>query len=103
VSLQVQGQVIRAGEGAIAHPALERPVARVLPHVTRQLVRTGKFPTALAPRADVGLLPRVRAQVGLQVARLGIRLAAARMVAGVGWQLAFESQFTFQRLLFAGQ
>ena len=81
--LHVQGEVVRAGEGPLAHLALEWPVPRVLPRVPGELVRTGKPPSASLPRAQVGLLPRVRPLMGLQVARLGIGLDAALDGAGV--------------------
>ena len=67
VSLQVQCQVVRTGERPLAHPALEGPVPRVLPHVPRQLVGSRKLPAAVLPRADVRLLAGVRPQVCLEV------------------------------------
>ena len=66
--LHVQGEVVRAGEGPLAHLALERPVSRVLPGVPGELVRPGEPPAAALPAAHVGLLARVRPLVGLQVA-----------------------------------
>lgn len=62
VSLHVQGQVVRPGEGARAHGALEGLGARVLPVVARQLVRTCEAPVAALPRAPVGLLTWRRAE-----------------------------------------
>lgn len=56
VPLHVQGQVVRSGEGARAHGALEGLSPRVLPVVARQLVRTGEAPVTVFPRAPVGLL-----------------------------------------------
>ena len=38
VPLHVQGEVVRAGEGPLAHSALERSVPCVLPEVAGQLV-----------------------------------------------------------------
>ena len=73
----MQREVVGAREGALAEAALERPVARVLAVVARQLVGAGELPSAALPRALVRLLARVRAQVRLQVRRLGVRLGAA--------------------------
>lgn len=56
VPLHVQGEVIRAGEGARADGALEGLGARVLPVVPGQLVRAGESPVAALPRAPVRLL-----------------------------------------------
>lgn len=56
VSLHVQGEVVGSGEGARADGALEGFGARVLPEVTRQLVRTSETPVAAVPRAPVRLL-----------------------------------------------
>ena len=91
VPLEVQGEVVGAGEGPLAHPALERPVPRVLPHVPRQLVGAGKLPAAVLPRADVRLLARVRPEVRLQVGGLGVALAAAGVVAGVRGKLPLQA------------
>ena len=89
--LQVQCQVVRPGEGPLAHPALERPVPGVLPHVPGQLIGAGKLPAAVLPRADVGLLAGVRPEVRLQVGGLGVALATARVLAGVRGQLPLEA------------
>lgn len=56
MSLHVQGQVVRAGETAAAHAALERLGARVLPVVARELVGSGEAPLAAVPGAGVRLL-----------------------------------------------
>lgn len=56
VALHVQRQVVGAGEAAVAHPALERLGARVLPVVAGQLVRPREPPVAALPGALVGLL-----------------------------------------------
>ena len=61
VALHVQRQVVGTREGALAQLALERPVAGVFAVVARQLVRTGKLPAAVLPRALVRLLPCNRA------------------------------------------
>lgn len=52
----MQGEVVGAGERALAQMALERPVARVFPEMTRQLIGTGEFPSASLPVAVVRLL-----------------------------------------------
>ena len=83
MALHVEGQVVRPGEGPVAHLALERPVARVLPVVPRQLVGSGEFPSAILPGALVGLLARVRPEVGLEVRRFGVGLGASFVVARV--------------------
>jgi hypothetical protein len=79
----MQRQVVRTRESSIAEFAMERLVPGVLALVPRQLVRAGKPPAAVLPRADVGLLPGVRAQVGLQVRGLGVGLPAPGLVAYV--------------------
>ena len=63
VSLQVQCQVVRTGERPLAHPALEGPVPRVLPHVPCQLVRSRKSPATVLPYTDVRLLACVCPEV----------------------------------------
>lgn len=80
VSLHVQGEVVRSGEGARADGALEGFGARVLPVMARQLVRTSKTPVAAVPRAPVGLLTRVSPEVGFQMGRLGVDLLAAWVI-----------------------
>ena len=62
----------------------------MLPLVARELVAAGEAPAAVLPLADVGLLPGVGPEVRLEVRGLGVRLAAARVVAGVGGGLALE-------------
>lgn len=52
----VQGEVVGAGEGSVAHLALEGLGAGVLAEVAGQLVRAGEAPVALIPRTAVGLL-----------------------------------------------
>ena len=74
--LHVQGKVIGPCEGPLAHPARIRPNSCVFPHVPSQLVRPRELPSAALPLANIGLLPRVRSQVRLHVARLVVRLAA---------------------------
>ena len=56
MSLEVEGQVVRPGEGPVTHPTLEGPIARVFAHVPGQLVGAGEAPVAPGPRAQVRLL-----------------------------------------------
>ena len=55
--------------------------------VPGQLVRSGEPPPATLPAAYVGLLARVGPMVGLEVAGLGVSLAAPVVVAGVDGHL----------------
>ena len=66
VAFHVEGQVITAGELALAQVALEGLGSGVLPVVTRQLVGPGKLPPATLPSAHVGLLTRVKTHVEFQ-------------------------------------
>lgn len=52
----VQGEVIRAREGAITVRALERLYSCVFPKVTGQLIRAGKLPRTAFPHALVRFL-----------------------------------------------
>lgn len=90
VPFQMERQMIRPGEGSVAHLALERPVAGVFPRMPRQLVRPREFPAAILPRADVRFLAGVRPQMSLEVGALGVGLSAARVVAGVTRGLPFD-------------
>ena len=81
--------MVGPGEGAFAEAALERPVARVFPVVPRQLVGPGEFPSAALPSALVGLLARVRPEVGLEVRGFRVRLGASGEGAEVGGDLLF--------------
>ena len=62
----------------------------MFPLMSGELVRPGEPPPAVFPLADVGLLPGVGPQVSLEVAGLGVGLAAPRVVAGVGRTLPLE-------------
>jgi len=55
----------------------------MLPVMPSQLIRSGKSPAAAFPAAEVRLLTRVRPQVRLEVARLGVRLVACLVAARV--------------------
>ena len=59
----------------------------MLPLVPGELVTAGEPPAAVLPLADVGLLPRVGAEVRLQVRGLGVGLPAARVVTRVARRL----------------
>lgn len=61
--LHVQGQVVRAGEAAVAHPTLERLGPGVLPVVACQLVRAREPPVTAFPGAFVRLLTSMSPQV----------------------------------------
>ena len=78
--LQVQRQVVGASKGAFTELAGVRPNPRVLPYVPAQLVRPGELPAAVLPQADVGLLPGVGPEVGLEVGALGVDFVTAREV-----------------------
>ncbi len=67
MALHVQRQVVRTRESSIAEFAMERLVPGVLALMPRQLIGARKTPAAVLPRAYVGLLPGVRAQVSLQM------------------------------------
>lgn len=82
VSLHVQGQVVRAGETAAAHGALERFGTRVFPEMASQLVRPGEAPLASFPGAGVRLFSFSRERdtdktPGQMRAAAGARLALA--------------------------
>lgn len=62
VAPSVQGEVVGAGEGAVALSASERLDARVLAKVPRQLVRPGEAPGAALPGAVVRLFSCRRQQ-----------------------------------------
>ena len=76
-------KVIGAGEGSIAHLALERPVSSVFSVVTSELIRSSEFPSAILPGTLVRFLSSVRPQVGLQVRGFCIGLGAALVIARV--------------------
>ena len=67
MSLEVEGQMVTAGERARTVDTLEGLCPGVLPVVPRQLVGPGKLPAAPFPRAPVRLLSRVRPDVRLEV------------------------------------
>lgn len=56
VSLHVQGQVVAPGEGPLTQVTLERPVSRVLPEVTCELIGASELPAAALPAAVVWFL-----------------------------------------------
>ena len=56
VSLHMQGEVVAAGETALADVAFEGFGARVLPDVTRELIRARESPQTVLVSASVRLL-----------------------------------------------
>lgn len=65
MSLHVQGQVVRAGETAAAHGALERLRARVFPEMARQLIGPGEAPLTSLPGALIRLLSFSKQKPGM--------------------------------------
>lgn len=61
--LHVQGQVVGAGEAAVAHATLERLGPGVLSVVAGQLVRARKPPVTALPGALIRLLTSMSPQV----------------------------------------
>lgn len=83
VCLDVLGQVVRAHELLGALRALEPLFPGVGAPVALQLVRPRELLAAERPAADERPLARVPPQVGPQVRRLAVHLAAARDMADV--------------------
>ena len=90
MSLHVKSQMVGPGEGSLTQFAVERFVPSVFPLMSSELVRPGEPPATVLPLADVGLLPGVGPQVGLQVAGLGVGLTTPGVVAGVAGALPLE-------------
>ena len=67
VPLLVRGEVVRPREGPLAAVALEGLVARVLPHVPRQLVRPREAPLAQPPRAPAMSCVRLTSTRGMTI------------------------------------
>ena len=88
VGLDVLGQVIGAHEALVAHGTGEAFLARVGAQVSLQLVGAREAFAAEEPVADEGPLARVPAQMGLEMRRLAVDLAAAGDVAAVDVALA---------------
>jgi len=99
VPLHVERQMVGPGESSLTQLAVERFVPRVFPLVPGQLIRPGEPPAAVLPLADVGLLPGVGSQVGLEVAGLGVGLPAPRVVAAVAGALPLEDDHHLAGLL----
>lgn len=55
MAFHVEGEMVGAGEGALAQVALEGSVSGVLAEVTGQFVGTGELPSATFPAAMVRL------------------------------------------------
>lgn len=83
VSLQMQGQMVRASECPLAVWTLEWLHSGMLAHVTGEFVRASKLPVASFPVALVGFLPCVGSLVSFEVGALGVHLAASRIGAPV--------------------
>ena len=83
MSLEVERQMVTAGERSSTVDALEGLCPSVLPVVPRQLIRPGKLPAAPIPRASVWLLACVRPDVRLEMRAFCVDLLAAREVAKV--------------------
>ena len=77
VAFEMQGEVVRPGECPVTVSAGVRPDPGVFPGVAAELIRSGELPAAALPGAHIGLLPRVRPQVGLHVRGLVVRLGAS--------------------------
>jgi len=88
VGLDVLGQVVGPHEPLVADGAGEPLLAGVGPKVALQLVGPGEPLAAEEPVADEGPLAGVPPQVGLQVGRFPVDLAAARDVTAVNVALA---------------
>lgn len=73
----MRGKVVRPGERPLTLIAAERLDSRVLPHVSRELVRAGEAPLAEAPITAVRTLARVDAKMGLQVGAFRVDLFAS--------------------------
>ena len=82
--------MVGPGESSLTQFTVERFVPGVFPLMSGQLVRPSEPPATVLPLADVGLLPGVGPQVGLQVAGLGVRLPAPGVVASVAGALPLE-------------
>ena len=76
-------QVVRAHEALVAHGALEALLPRVRAQMPLQLVGAREALPAEQPVADERPLAGVPAQVRLQMRRLAVHLPAARYVAAV--------------------
>ena len=83
VGLDVLGQVVGAHEALVARGASKPLLARVSPQVPLQLVRAREALPAEEPVADERPLAGVPAEVGLEVGRLVVHLAATRDVTAV--------------------
>ena len=77
VAFEMKSKMVRSGECSVALFTGVRSDPGVFPHVAAQLIRSGEFPAAALPGAHIGLLPRVRPQVGLHVGGLVVRLGAS--------------------------
>ena len=81
--LHVQIEMIGTREMSVTEHAMERSVSGVLACVAREFVRPRELPPTVAPVTHVRLLARVCTQMGLEVGRLCVGLAAPRVLAAV--------------------
>lgn len=83
MSLHVQCQMVRSGEGPLAEVTLERPMTSVFSVMTSQLVGPGELPATTLPVTVVWFLACMCSHMSLQVRTLGVRLSTARELAAV--------------------
>lgn len=79
----VQGQVVRAGEAAVAVRALEWLHSRVFAVMPRQFIGAGELPGAALPGALVGLLPCMCPSMSLQVRTFRVHFVASLKITSV--------------------
>lgn len=77
MSAAVEGEVVRAGEAAVAVTAFEWFDTGVFAVMSCQLVRASELPCAVIPRTLVRLFTCVCASVGFKMRALGVNLIAA--------------------------
>ena len=90
--LHVKTEVVTPCKSAITEVTSERFASRVFPQMSCELVRPGKPPVALRPRAAVRLLSSVRSLVSLQVGALRVNLEKREILI---WVSKFELTKTF--------
>ena len=88
VALHMQCEVVWTREGLLTDLTVEGLVSGVLAKVPSQLIRPGKTPSAVFPAAGIRFLPRVWAEVSLQVRAFGVELVTARLGTHVDFLLA---------------
>lgn len=83
MAFHVQREMVRPGEGSVAFLTLKWSVARMLPVMPRELIRTGEFPATSLPVTVIRLLSCVGSVMGFEVGTLGVRFTTACIVAHV--------------------